>query len=492
MNSNKFVEIIKLAFKNEAFIFIIGKYFSYCLQFLNAILIAKILGPYEFGIYGFVLLVVGYIRYINPGAHYAVNVELATHDRQNIKQANNIASNGLIISLASAVFLVIFAMAIYFSDTTIFPKYEFNNYLFLTVLICIVIIVNLFFVNVFRSYSKFYQILGYLFFPQLFLFIMLFAAPDENKVSWLFYGFLSGHLLACIFFLAGYPLKLKLILNFQLQNVLFRRGIALAFYNASFYFIMISSRTIVSIFYDVESLGLYSFANSVAQAAILILGVVGFVFFPKILNRLKGNDLDGHETISLLKNIRQSYISASYFIVFAVIVVYAFLMVFMEQYKASELAFLFLILMQLLISKVFGYSHILIARGYEAQIAKYAFITVLINIGLSLGLIYLFAIDFSGVALCTFLSVFFYVYRVIYKGRLILNENTKFFVVLKEIFPLRFIIPLCALIFEKVFIDSLYTSVFPFILLLLMNYRVMKETLMKFLKLISNKNTAKF
>ncbi len=491
MDSKKGIGLIKKIIKNEAFIFILGKYFAYSLQFINAILIAKILGPYEFGIYGFIILIIRYIRFFNPGAHYAVNVELATHNREDIKEANNIASNGLFISVLSAIFLLIIASALYFFDIPVFPKYDFSNYLILTAVISIAIILNLFFTNVYRSYSKFYQILSYLVLPQLFLLIMLFVAPEAHKITYLFYGFLAGHLVAVFLFLIGYPLKFTFQIDYQLQKLLLKRGIALAFYNASFYFIMISSRTIVSIFYDVESLGLYSFANSVAQAAILILGVVAFIFFPKILNRLKGGQ-GNNETSELLQNIRRFYISASYLIVFVVVIIYTFLMLFMEQYKTSQIAFLFLILMQLMISKVFGYSHILIARGQEGQIAKYAFITVLINIALCLGGIYAFDVGFSGVACCTFISVLFYAYMVVRKGKLMINEKSNMASLASELFPLRFIIPLGVLIVEKVFINELYTSIIPFVILVLLNFRIMIDTFKKFVMLISNKNAVKF
>ncbi len=482
---------VKKILTNEAFLFIIGQYFAYGLQFVNAIIIAKVLGPYAFGIYGFVFLLINYVRFLNPGVHYAVNVELATHDRSNKKEATQIAANGLLISVMSVIFLASISIVLYFGKFQIFAKYEFNKYLLVTTLIGIALVLNLFFTNVYRSYAKFYQILCYLILPQLFLLITLFISPQQDKVSNLLYGFLFGHLISVVFFLIKYPLKLDLQFSLEIQKKLIKRGLSLLLYNASFYFIMISSRTIVSIYFDVEKLGLYSFANSVAQASILILGVVGYIFFPKILNRLKSG-LSDEETIKILGKIRKLYLSTSYILVFLVVILYTILMVIMSEYRTSEMAFLFLVLMQLFLAKVFGYSHLLIARGYETKIAIYALITVGINVTLSLVLIYLFNIDFTGVAICTFISISFYVYSVVKKGKSILNEDIKVIALLKQLLPIRFFVPLVILILERLLLRTYLSSFLPIIILLVLNFKEIKNTILSFIDVFSNDNAAKF
>ncbi|MDA3867106.1 MAG: oligosaccharide flippase family protein [Salinivirgaceae bacterium] len=487
----KYFSLFQKIFTNEAFLFVVGKYFAFGLQFLNSILIAHILGPYYFGIYGFVLLVVSYVRFANFGVHYAVNVELSTHDRTNKQEANQITSMGFMVTIGVAVLILLAALSIHFLDIQVFEKYDFSQYLLLTVFISISLIMSLLFTNIYRSYSKFYQILAYFILPQLFLLIMLYVGPENEKLNYLLYGFLGGHVIALLVFIKDYPLKFSFTFSWRIFHSLIKRGIPLVIYNASFYFILLSARTIVSIFYDVESMGLFSFANNVAQASEHALGVISFVFFPKILNRLK-TDIPNHDAIELLAKIRSLYLVVFYLIMFSLVFVYGILVGFMESYQFSELTFLFLILMKLFIGKVFGYSHLLVSRGYENKIAAYAFITVLLATVSSIGFIYFYQVDFTIVAVCTFISTAFYMLAVIRKGKIVLHNEFRFFETISELFPLRYLIPLVLLILERIFIREIVTSVLPLIVFVLLNWKSVKAAVIQFLKVFSNINYVKF
>lgn len=477
--------------RNEAFIFVIGKYFAFALQLANAILIAKILGPYYFGIYGFVFLFIRIIRYFNTGVHYSVNVKLSTHDRSNIQQANNIAGTGLLLYIITTAILLSIGFLIHFFDISLFPKYNFSSFIIIVAVIVSLILGNLLFTNIYRSYSRFYEMILYFVLPQLFLLIALFISPEDNRLLFLFYSFAAGHAVAFVLYLFRCPLKLKVVYRRELAISLIKTGFTLAVFNAAFYFIILATRTIVSIYYSVETMGLFSFANNVAQITMNFIGVIGFVFFPKILNRMRESAVN-KEVIMLLNTIQTNYKIILHLLVFVLVFTYSVIMHFMPEYKDSEVAFLFLIMTQLLVGMIFGYSHLLIARGYEHFIARYALITLIFSIAVALLLIHVFSIGYTGVAISTFGATCYYMLAVIRKGKGIIDQNTNVFFILKEIFPLKFALPLAFLLIERVFLGSVSTSLLPLVMLIIFNWHAVIDVFYKFIKLFSSIEYTKF
>ncbi|MFW6026509.1 MAG: hypothetical protein ACOCRX_09215 [Candidatus Woesearchaeota archaeon] len=164
----------------------------------------------------------------------------------------------------------------------------------------------------------------------------------------------------------------------------------------------------------------------------------------------------------------------------------------MPEYQASETAFLFLIMTQLLIGMVFGYSHLLIARGYEQFIARFALITLVLSISISMLLIYIFSVSYTGVAISTFVATSYYMFAVIKKGKGIIGQKTNIFSIMKEMFPIKFALPLVFLIIERIFLHETSTSFLPIALLVTMNWRSALGALRQFIKLFSSKEYTKF
>lgn len=482
---------VKKIFRNEVVIFIVGKYFAYSLQFLNAIIIAQILGAYYFGIYSFIMLFINYLKLLYPGVHYSVNVELSIRDRNIDSISSKVAYNGLLINTWFSAFIFLTALTLVILNVDLFPKYDFSNYLLLATICSISLLFNLFFTNVFRSYSKFYEILISLILPQIFILTALLIAPFEKKIEFLFYAFFLGYLFSNIVFILRFPLNFSSKFDKEICNTLFFKGIKLALYNAGFYFILISSRTIVSIFYDVESLGLFSFANSIAQSSILFLNVITYVFFPKLLNRFK-TEPNNPNPSELLIRIRELYLPFSYLLVFMVIVAYFILMQYMDNYIDSSLTFLMLILTQLMLAKAYGYAQLLIARGYEGKIAVYTVSTVFINVVLSLFFIFLFDYSFNIVALATLLSVFYYVITVNIQGKKIINNYKGIINLFYELFPKKYLIPLVFLLIERLFLGYWYTAFIPLSVLLIINMKTYYSLVISSIRILSNPNVVKF
>lgn len=482
---------LKKIFLNEGFLFLIGKYFGYALTFLNSIFIAKFLGIYYFGIYGFFLLLLRYVSYVNPGSHYAINVVLSTENRNDLKNSQKIVSNGLIINFITSILIFFGIISIDIWAPGFINKYNFSTYLLPTAIIGILVLTNTFFMNLFRSFSRFYEILCFLILPQIAISISFFFMEGENKLEPLIYTFLIGNVLALLIFLVRTPIKLIFNFDTGIVKMLLKRGLSLVFYNASFYFIVISTRTIVSYFYTVEQMGIFSFANSIAQASILIIGALSFVFFPKILNKLKQgtNDI---ESIRIIHKIRSLFTPTVFLIVFFTVFLYDLILIYLPDYQSSTYIFYYLIMLQLFLSMVIGYSDLLISRGLELKIAKFAFLTVVLNIITSYLLIKLFSVDLSTIAFSVASVSLIYSVLVIREGKKLLHENYSFISIIKEIVPVKYIVPFAALFIERTFLEFQFSSVIPFIVLMLFLNRDLVFLYKQFINIFSNQNSIKF
>ena len=64
-------------FGKKELIFTFGRYISYFFQIVKGFLLAKILGPELFGVFGVFMLIKQYLVYSNLGIQYALNIKLS-------------------------------------------------------------------------------------------------------------------------------------------------------------------------------------------------------------------------------------------------------------------------------------------------------------------------------------------------------------------------------------------------------------------------------
>ncbi len=57
--------------------YVIIRYVTYAMQFANAILLARYLNEFYFGVYSFIMLVMQYMSYSNLGINESLNTEYA-------------------------------------------------------------------------------------------------------------------------------------------------------------------------------------------------------------------------------------------------------------------------------------------------------------------------------------------------------------------------------------------------------------------------------
>jgi len=235
---------------------------------------------------------------------------------------------------------------------------------------------------------------------------------------------------------------------------------------------MISSRTVIGIDYEVEVMGYYSFANSFAHVTFMGLSSIVWIFFPKMLYKLRSG-ISNDKAKALLGQITPLFVMANFFCIFMVINIFPFLIKFLKQFEGATSTFVFLVLTQGILAYCFGYSELAIARKKEMKLSIYGFITVFINVCIALFISRVLKLPFYYVALGTLISVAYYVVMVHKLGNRILDDRKGLFGILKSMFPLGIIIPFVIFLGGNLSGYHIYFNIAGLVIFLVFNYKAL-------------------
>ena len=118
--------------------FTTSRYARYGLQAIRIFLLAKYLGPFYFGIWGFIILTLQYLDFTGLGIKYAVTVALATkgsQDKRGNARDQLIVENALTITLFIAAALFIAGSIIAYLDIDLYKAQIINRNLLLIIMI---------------------------------------------------------------------------------------------------------------------------------------------------------------------------------------------------------------------------------------------------------------------------------------------------------------------------------------------------------------------
>jgi O-antigen/teichoic acid export membrane protein len=368
---------IKNGFKNKNIRFIVFRYFIYAVQFGNSLFIAKNLGPFFLGEFGFITLTIQYLTQINFGIPNALNVKLSTFVGNNAALQNEYLGNSMLFTFIYSAFIITLAVAATFFDIPIFQKYDFYQYIYFVVFIGVLQNMDVLFIHVFRVKNSLKPITLYQSVMPLLNLLVCFFWKGKELLYALVFSQLFSYFLSFIVFIYYTPIKLKLRFKFTVQKELVKAGVSLMLYSASFYFIMIITRTFVSYFFSVKELGFFSFALSFAQASFLILDTITFLIFPKLVNRLK-HDEKG-EVFKKMEFVRSNYNLIAFLLIFSTILVFPLVLTFLPVYAASYKPFTLLSISLALLSGNFGISTLFISNGKESLLSRIALVACLLN-----------------------------------------------------------------------------------------------------------------
>ena len=463
---------ISTILKGKVSVFVLSRYMTYGVAFIKGIFIAAVLGPYYYGIWGFIVLVSRYLAYTQMGLHNSLNVFLSSSERSDHENASQITSAAFVVNGIIVLILITAAITLKALNIEIVPKYSFNKYgLLVITMVALQHFYNLF-INIYRSYGYLFKIALTQFLLQAALLSIIFIFKDENLIAALLWMNIFVYAFAiCIFSIRG-PVKIRVNFDWTMIKAIVTRGVQLFVYNTSYYLIMVSSRTIVSFSYEVEELGYYTFANSIAIVTHMAFSTIAWVLFPKILYKLRSG-ISNAKAKALVDEIGSLCVMANFLAIFIAITFFPGLIHFLKQYVPCTTTFAFLVLTQGILAYCFGYAHLAIARKHEMKLSLYGGITILINVCLALLFSLVLKLPFFYVAFGTLISVIFYVIMVHKLGYSILGDPKSVFDILSGMFPVGILVPFVVVLLGNFSRHSIYCNIVGLSLFIILNWKIL-------------------
>ncbi|WP_142784472.1 lipopolysaccharide biosynthesis protein [Changchengzhania lutea] len=483
-----FNQLVMRFFRSPIIQYIGTRYLTFGIQFINSVLIAKYLGVYYFGIYSFISLINQYLAYTAMAPAYSLNALLSVrkNDKTNSVDLwrNSVLILLLIVGIVTASWITLFI----FSPNT-FSKYQFHDFYILVLIIFVFSSLNSLYTNLYRTYGLLGKINLNQFVIPFFQFLVLFFAKEEELLYYLLMGTIVANVFSFIVYSTNPPLKVGLQFKKPIFSELLTRGVNLLLYNVSFYLILLSSRTVVSIYYSAEELGFYTLAVNLSNAVFMIVGSFSFVLFPKLLNKF--HNTCPTEAQKLLNNIRSIYIASCYLLTYLGFFAIPLLELLLPQYKQAMPAFKILLLAQLILNNNFGYSILLIAKKKERFMTYYALIGIFIITVISLLFIKI-DLSFLFVALSVAIGLTYYCVSITQKAYIEMNQKLGIKKMFQELFPIYYLIPFLVLVISVLIKENIFTPYISFIIFIFMNKKNLFEGYKRGVVFLTDRNSLKF
>jgi O-antigen/teichoic acid export membrane protein len=478
----RIISIGKRVLGNSVIKYILGRYGTYFIQFVNSIFIAILLGPYYLGLWGFITLVVQYFNLINFGIPLSLNA-LASVEKGDEEKVSDIFNTSNVMLIALFLIIGLLFLANTFLDLKIGDKYHFDEYAI--IVFFIVGINNLLtnFFNIFRVYGKLVEIaFNQTAFPILMLVCILFF-KGEHLLWSLVWSNLIAFVASFLLYIWKCPVKLKFKFKLKIAKDLQRKGWYLFVYNTCFYLILMSVRSVISTYYQVSEFGFFTFSFSLANVILLLFQSFATLIFPKVLNKLSKSSHE--ECYDFIQRIRNSYIGLSHLLVHFVILFFPIFLYFFPKYNSILPCFRLITLTLVLFTNSLGFQDLLIAKNRERLLSLISLITLLVNVGLAYLLVRL-NVGYEFIILSTTVSMFGFSFYVSKIGLNILEKNKTFTKTLAEVFPLEILLPYILSIILLTIRASNFFYLLPCILFVVMNLKNLKSSVQVVKSIIEN------
>lgn len=373
---------IKKLATNKNIRYILTKYLTYLIQFISSILIANAFGLYLFGIYSYFKLLLQYFSYSNLGVNYSFLV-YGSYSKDDDNKISKYFSSSLLVTLFTSIILTYFFYKIScYLGSDNFIKYDIDSFYSYFVLILILKLINQLYINLYRIYDKLKFINFSYLLPALTELLLVILLKKSTLLFDIFFcGMIFSQLLVLIIFFLSSPIKFPYLTDKIHLIIILKRGLKLLLYNASFYFISIIGKTIISTNYEISDFSNYSFAYNITEAIFLLTGSIGFLIYPKILFKLKTKSVD--ESIKYIGQINKKYMVLSSVICSLSIVSFPYFVHFFPDYNLSEAFIDVLIIHQLLIANTFGITTLLVHKNHDVYLIIVGIISIILLIAIS-------------------------------------------------------------------------------------------------------------
>ena len=429
---------IKAAGSNKVMLYLISRYVTYLIQFLSSIFIAIKFGPYYFGVWGFILLLISYISYINFGISYSVNILMVQNKNNDNYIKNIVASSFLMTGILS---LLIILLAIYYSVFGLkeFEKYEIGNYFYVICLIGIGFHFNSLFGTIYRVKNRLFELAFFQSVIPILIFFCLFLATGKGLLQLILGMYLFGGIAASIIFIVNKKIPWGGKPSFGVSFLVLKKGFYLFIYNMCFFFIILSTRTLISVFYEVEDFGYFTFSYTLANSILLFLQALSVIISPKIIDKLHSNNKDNIQYIINLINV--NYVTLSYGMMFLALIFFPFIIYFIPKYQSTLIELNLIAMAVLLYINSTSYCSYLMAQNQEKRLSVISLFSLFLNIAITLILVLIFKLTYEYIIISTLISYFVFSYLCTKYSRKKLGEKAVFFSIILDFFPIRLLVP---------------------------------------------------
>jgi len=475
---------IKLLLVNKVVLYLTTRYITYILLFVTTISIAVKLGPFYYGIWGFIMLLLNYFRNLNFGIPNSINILLVQSKNDKDLEARYVSSAMGLIGILS-ICIVLIAVYYYLCGGSIFEKYQMGNFFYIVCIIAIFQNVNNLFSMIYRVKNRLLELSIYQSATPVLTFVAVLVVKDNLLLKILLATYLLTNIFSFCFFLIRKQILFNVKLLWKETWKVLAKGFYLFIYNCCFYLMLISIATIVSIFYSVEEYGYYSFAYTLSNSVLLFLEAFNFIIFPKVIDKLYSkNEEEINRTITA---IRVNYVSLSHGLMYMAYAVFPLFIYFIPKYQTALMGLNITSLSILLYTNAFGYNSFLMAQNREKLISKISGFALFLNVTVGLLLAWFFHVNYVYVIIGTMIGYFVFAYLCVYYGKRFMNQPTTFIDVMKDCFPISLCVPYFVAIIVSVMQIS-YLSFVPLLIFIVFNQSTMKEILKTGRRIIVNPN----
>ena len=456
------------------------RYATYGLQFILLLLVASRLGPYNYGIWGFITMLINYLYIINFGIANSTNVLIVQNKGKQTKINDYVKSSLYAISiLIGILFLMMCLYGLY--DSSLFNKYNIGYLFYIICIIAAFQYINQLFSNICRAQGRLLELSIFQTSIPVAILITTLFVKSNYLLYGLLYAYLIAHLLSFLFFLfrKGIPLNGK----FSGEKLIYlvKKGFFLFLYNSSYTLIFTTTASVISYYYTVEEYGHYSFSYNLGHSVMLILEAFVFLCFPKIVDQFYTGTKEKIKEV--ITSIRTNYVTFSHGLMYLAYSAFPFFIFLFPQYKNAIPALLLTAISILLSTNSFGYNTLLISKNQERKVAIASGVSLLLNVIIGI-IISLSGAPFYMVVLSMMASYITFAFICAYYANCLLNDKNDFVSIFISIMPIPLLLPFVTALIVP-FCDT-RLSILPLTVFICLNMRSIK-VIIKTIQLIAVK-----
>ena len=465
-------KLIKPLLSNQIIFYLFSRYFTYFIQFIISIVLAVKLGAYYLGIWSFIVLIINYFGQIDFGIANSLNVFLI-QNRDDSRISSIYIFNALLVLTFLSFLIVIIALYNFYFGFKLIEKFNVSSYFTFICLIGILQYFNTLFMTIFRVYNKLVEVIIHQSVVVILSLLIIFFFDKEDLILALVFAYLLGGIVSVIVYLASFPLRIKSAkISLNITMDILKKGMYLFVFNGCFYFIITSTRSLVSKYYTIEEFGVFSFAYTLSNSIMLLLSAFSFIMFPKLIQKLSSNCKD--EALRSINMIMTNYVIFAHFMVYSFMIFFPFVSSYFSEYSGILGVLNFISLAVLLNTHSFGHVSFLIAQNREKTAALISLVALVINILIGVILIKLMLVPVKYVIVASGFSYIIFSFLSTYFSNLLLKGKTNFYAVFTDSFPLRIFLPFTAGVVVSYF-DLGFWIIAVFIMFVYLNMRSLKE-----------------